>query len=94
MIKIKVPKSGFSLVDLCRLCAEHKVTMHIGVAGVHLGDIPAKVTLQFTSGMQNDPEYFAVELPTDKPHLNLGVSSLVADAIAKMSMKPRIQLVN
>jgi hypothetical protein len=44
--------------------------------------------------MQKDPEYFAVELPVDKPHLNLGISSLVADAIAKMSMKPRIQLVN
>ena len=94
MIKINVPKPGFSLVDLCRLCAEHKVTMHIGVAGVHVDPIPATITLQFTSGMQNDPEYFAVELPVDKPHLNLGISSLVADAIAKMSMKPRIQLVN
>ena len=94
MIKIPVPRPGFSLVDLCRLCAEHKVTMHIGVAGVHVDAIPATITLQFTSGMQSDPEYFAVELPVDKPHLNLGISSLVADAIAKMSMKPRIQLVN
>lgn len=94
MIKIPVPRPGFSLVDLCRLCAEHKVTMHIGVAGVHVGAAPATITIQFTSGMQEDPHHFAVELPVDKPHLNLGISSLVADAIAKMSMKPRIQLVN
>jgi hypothetical protein len=94
MTKIPVPKPGFSLVDLCRLCAEHKVIMHIGVAGVHVDAVPATITIQFTSGMQSEPEYFAVELPVDKPHLNLGISSLVADAIAKMSMKPRIQLVN
>ena len=94
MIKIQVPKPGFSLVDLCRLCAEHSVTMHIGVSGVHKEAIPTTVTLQFTSGMQNEPEYFAVQLPANQQHLNLGVSSLVADAIAKMSMKPRIHLVN
>ena len=94
MIKIPVPRPGFSLVDLCRLCAEHGVTMHIGVSGAHVGVFPTTITLQFTSRMQSEPEYFACELPLDNPHLNLGLSSLVADAIAKLSTKPRIHLVN
>ena len=94
MIKIPVPRPGFSLVDLCRLCAEHAITMHIGVAGVHVGLTPATITLQFTSAKQDDPEAFAVELRTDNPHLNLGMSKLVADYMERVSMKPRIHLVN
>ena len=94
MRRIQVPKPGFSLVDLCRLCAEHAVTMHIGVAGAHIGAPVTTITLQFTSAKQPDPEYFAYQLPTDTPHLNLGASALVADAISKMSMKaPTIQIV-
>ena len=94
MIKIPVPRPGFSLVDLCRLCAEHGVYMHIGVAGVHLGADPVTITLQFTSEIHQDPVAFAHQLPVGQEHLNLGVSSLVADAIAKLSTKPRIHLVN
>lgn len=92
-MNIPLPKPGYSLVDLCRLCAEHAIQMHIGVAGIHIAAPVTTITIQFTSARQDEPEHFAVELPLDNPHLNLGVSKLVRDFIAKVSMKPRITLV-
>ena len=92
-MNIPLPKPGYSLVDLCRLCAEHAIQMHIGVADIHIAEPVTTVTIQFTSAKLSEPERFAVRLPLDSPHLNLGVSKLVRDFIQKSTMKPRITLV-
>jgi hypothetical protein len=90
MIKVELPRPGYSLVDLSRLCIEHGIYLHIGCADRDVAADPPVITIQMTTKMHADPEAFSFRIPVGEPELNLKLSSLVRDYFERMSTKPRL----
>lgn len=87
MIKIELPKPGYSLVDISRLCIEHGIYLHIGCADRDVAANPPVITIQMTTKNRPDPEAFSFVIPVGEPHLNLKLSSVVREHLERMSTK-------
>lgn len=82
-----LPPAGFTLVDLCRICASHAVYMNIGVAIPDIALSPTRITIQLSQPKREDVEAFAIDMQPGNPRLNLAMSVLVMQRLERYAPK-------